>query len=1113
MSEVEESSHEPDGISRKGPLGWMTIHPTAGNIVMAILIFGGLVMLGLLGSSKIKQEVFPEFELDLVLIHVAYPGASPEEVEQGVSLAVEEAVRGLDGVKEVRTTSSEGIAVIAVELLLGTDSDRALSDIKAAVDRVTSFPEDVERPVVSLATNRFRVISLVVHGDKSERELRNLAEQMRDDLLARDDITYVELSGVRPYEISIEIPQETLRRYGLTIDQVATRIRQASVELPGGGIKTRAGEVLVRTSERRLVGSEFEDIVILSRPDGSEVRVSDLGEVRDGFQEDDLETFFNGERAATVDVFRVADETPLTVAAGTRDYIAEVEDSLPAGISLTTWNDQSEIYQQRVELLLKNAWIGLVLVMFILGLFLEIRLAFWVTLGIPISFIGAMLFLPTLDVSINMISLFAFIVTLGMVVDDAIVVGEAVYKHRSDGMGVVSAAIAGVREVAVPVVFSILTSCIFFAPMLFVPGAPGKFFRVIPLIVITVLLISLVESLLILPAHLAHKSKFLSLVTKILFLHRLHRLIAPAQQRFSRLVESMIQRFYVPWLRICVRNRYLTLAVCVSVFIASLGAIAGDRLQFTFLPKIEGDVIAADVVMPFGTSVEDTRSAVQRMETALRDELGDELILTSRGLQATVGSASTSGGPRGAQVSTGSHLGQVLLYMVPVDQRSFTASELADRWRARIGEIAGAESLQFTYSTGPSSGSPISIQLSHPDLETLQVAGEDLAASLGGFTGVIDIGDGFEEGKEQFDFRLTPEGRALGLTELELARQVRSAFFGAEAVRQQRGRDEVRVFVRRPLRERDSLVTLEQFLIRTPDGGEVPLGQAATVSRGRSYTSIRRVDGRSVITVTADVAEGTNANQVTRRLDAEVLPALTASFDGLTYRPSGSQQEQAETLGSLAAGMGLALVVMFGLLAIVFRSYLHPFVVMSAIPFGFVGAVLGHLGMGYDMSLMSAMGFIALSGVVVNDSLILVVAANDYRKTSGIQEGVIQAGARRFRPIILTSLTTFFGLTPMILETSTQARFLVPMAISLGFGILFATFIILLLVPSLYVIFEDLKRITGLIVEFIWGDEPAEQVLEKLFPKSPPEPSPLPPRSSGPALGPIPSATQRSSTE
>ncbi|CAN0418408.1 unnamed protein product, partial [Laminaria digitata] len=689
----------------------------------------------------------------------------------------------------------------------------------------------------------------------------------------------------------------------------------------------------------------------------------------------------------------------------------------------------------------------------VLGLFLQVKLAFWVTLGIPISFLGAFLFMPGLDVSINMISLFAFILTLGIVVDDAIVVGEAVYKHRTDGMGHLEAAIAGAREVGSPVIFSVLTTAIAFSPLLFVPGIMGKFFRVIPLIVIPILLISLVESLVILPAHLSHGKPpstrgFFGLINR-------------GQQAIANGLEWCIETFYVPVARLALRWRYLTMAIGFSMLIMTMGYIGGGRIKFNFMPKIEGDNITANIELPFGTSVENTQRALDEVlrgaDEVFEAQGGKDGL--SRGVFAVVGRQLGGGGPNPASGGSGSHVASVRLQLVSAGERDITTAEFTKAWRARVGEISGVESLSFSYNIGPASGSPIDVELSHPNMQTLESSAARLAEKLGVYGGLFDINDGFALGKEQLDFKLKPAGRSLGLTETDLGRQVRNAFFGSEAVRQQRGRDEVRVFVRRPLEERQSEYDLENLLLRTPQGGEIPLGEAAEIIRGRSYTSINRQDGRRLVRVRADLdTKVVAADDVIRDLQKNVLPQLMAETPGLRYQMGGEQRDRAESFGALGTGFLLAMLAMYGLMAVAFRSYIQPIIIMFAIPFGFVGAVLGHVLMGFSLSLMSMMGLVALSGVVVNDSLVLIDSVNAYRRGGmPIFEAVIAGASRRFRPILLTTLTTFFGLVPMILETSVQARFLIPMALSLGFGILFVTFIALILVPTFYIIIEDFR--------------------------------------------------------
>ncbi len=1046
---MSESTEEKKQF--KGPLAWMASNTVAANLLMLIILVGGALRI-----PTVKQEVFPEVQLDTVTVSVPYPGASPAEVEQGIVLSVEEAVRGVDGVKEVTALANEGSGRVTAELLSGADKDQAFNDIKSAVDRITSFPQDAERPVVSLSTNRRQVISVILYGDLDEQTLRGLSEQVRSDLLANKEITVAEVTGLPAPEISIEVPRENLRAYGLSIPQISRVVSSASVELPGGGVKTPSGEVLVRTTERRDEGEEFRDLAVITRPDGTRVTLGDIATIRDGFAETDQEAYFNGKRAVRVDVYRIGNQTPIEIAEVVNEYVNERRESLSENVSIAVWNDQSLIYRDRISLLVKNAALGLLLVLLILGLFLDIRLAFWVTIGIPVTFLGAFLFMPGLGVSINMISLFAFILALGIVVDDAIVAGEAIYNARAAGKSNLEAAVEGVREVAVPVVFAVLTTVFAFTPLLLVPGTSGEFFKQIPLIVIPILLLSLVESLLILPAHLAHGGKHVGGVLGA---------VRRAQQKFSNKFEAFVSNVYAPFADRMLRRRYITLALSFGLLMITFGVVGSGALKFTFLPKIESDQITSTLELPFGTSVDETRALVQNIQGAadslLEQNGGRESV--SKGVYVEVGKAGGGGGgPNAGSASSGSHLATIQVSLVPAPERSFTAAEFTRMWRERVGDVAGVESLRFQYSIGPG-GIPVQIELSHPNDDILKEAAANLAGSLREYDGVFDVDDGYRRGKEQLDLELKPAARALGINEVDLAQQVRGAFFGSEAVRQQRGRDELRVYVRLPREQRESEYDIENLMIITPQGGEIPLGQAAYIRRGRSYTEIERLDGQRVVKVTADVdANVTNENQVIANLERDALPKLVSRYPGLTYTKGGQSQDQAESLRSLGINTIFAMMAIFALMAVAFRSYIQPIIVMFAIPFGLVGAFGGHMLMGFDLSLISIMGIVALSGVVVNDSLVLVVAINEFRaKGMTALEAVREGGVRRFRPILLTSLTTFFGLFPMILETSVQARFLIPMALSLGFGILFVTAIALIIVPALYMVVEDVKGLFG----------------------------------------------------
>jgi len=1039
-----------DDSLKRGPIAWMAHNSVAANLVLAIFIIGGLLV-----GMRVKQEVFPEIDLDVVQISVPYPGASPAEVEQGIILAIEDEVRSVDGVKKVTSTAFEGIATVYVELLTGQNPNKALQDIKNGIDSIKSFPEEAERPIVNLLDTRRHVISVIVYGDHDEKTLRDTAEHLRDELLQFEEITLVELDAVRPLQIDIEIPQHYLRAYNLTLDDIAHIVGRTSIELPGGGVKTTQGEVLLRTEERRHHGSEFANIPVISNADGSKVLLSDIATIRDGFEDTDIEAFFNGQRAIKIDIFRIGDQTPLAIAKRVHQYVEKARVQLPASISMTTWDDTSEIFRDRINLLLKNAFLGLILVLLLLGLFLEPRLAFWVTLGIPVSIIGSFLFIPLSDASINMISLFAFIVTLGIIVDDAVVVGEIVYQKREEGMSYLASAIAGAKEICGPVTFAVLTNIAAFLPLFFVPGATGKFFLQIPAVVVSVFVVSLIESLYILPSHLSHRRKK-TLIWKLLGMPR---------DFFNALLHRFVKNVFYHRLKFCLKYRYITVASGIAILIISIGLVAGEHIRFSYLPRVDSDLVTAQGLLTFGAPIENSRTLQRRLVDAAQQVIEEHGGGIARGIYTQIGSYLTRQGPGiGPMEKGGSHIVGIQVMLVHSDQRDISGIGFANAWRQKVGEVTGVETLSFAGTIHAAGGKPIDIQLSHRDTKILEAAAIELATILEDYVGVSDIDNGVSLGKPQLSFSVRPEARSLGVTASDLARQVRASFYGAEALRQQRGRHEVKVFVRLPEEERRRMHTVEELIIRTAQGGEILLNDAADIAVGRAYTDIQRSKGRRIVSVTGDVDEAVaNANKIVSDVVANVLPVLMQKYPGLTYSFEGQQREQQESLESLKLGFLMALILIYALLAIPFKSYIQPLIVMLSIPFGIVGALIGHVLLGYELSIISMFGIVALSGVVVNDSLILVVTTNRYRQ-EGIEplQALLDAAQRRFRPILLTSLTTFLGLTPIIFETSMQARFLIPMAISLGFGILIATFIILLIVPSAYLILEDIKHFLNL---------------------------------------------------
>jgi len=1019
-------------VDAKGPLAWMARNHVPANLLMAICLVGGLIM-----AFMIKQEVFPEFTEDQVNVTVTYSGASPEEVEQGIILAIEDAVSGLDGIDEINSTASEGSATVTITALEGMDISKLTQDVKSEVDGITTFPEGAETPVISEATHSREVITLAVYGDQGELVLRDKADELKDMLLQNSDVTLVELAGVRDHEIHVEISQAQLRRYGLTLANVASVIGEAAVETPGGTIRTEGGDILVRVKERRDWAWEFGQIPLISEADGSQVLVRDVATVKETFEDSNNYAVYDGQPTVGVAVYRVGDQTPGEVSKATLATVEQFKASAPPGVHVAVLRDQSEVFNQRAELLLSNAWMGLVLVFVLLALFLEIRVAFWVSLGIPVSFLGSFLFLGAMDVSINMISMFAFIVALGIVVDDAIVVGENIHAHREEGMPPLQAAIVGARDMAKDVTFSVLTNVATFAPLLFVPGVPGKIFRNIPLVVITVFLISLGESLFILPAHMAH--------TKHSATHSKNRL-AVWHHNFQLKFDSFIANRYVPLLQRALRFRYAVVAAGVAMLLIVTAYVLSGRIGMTVFPKVESDMAYCEAVLPYGAPASALESVRKRL-TATADQIAEK-----------------SGGDKEVEsvyAVISDNTVTMRVYLTDADVRPVSTADFVDQWRSATGDIPGLETLTFKSDQGgPGSDPAVTVELSHSDTETLNAAGRALAQELAKFQGTSDIDDGSADGKEQLDFHMLPAGLAAGLTASDVAAQVRGAFLGATALTQQRGRNEVTVRVLLPKEERATEHSVESMILRTSDGGEIPLMEAARVDRGRAYTSISRHQGRRAIQVTAECTPTSQASLVQENLKSEILPRLMSQVPGLSWSFEGRQADMADSMKALGVGLLLALLVVYALLAIPFDSYVQPLIIMVCIPFGIVGAIIGHFMLGYPLCVPSMFGIVALSGVVVNDSLVFISTANEKRVKQGMSamEACIGSGLERFRPIMLTTLTTFFGLTPMLLETSRQARFMIPMAISLGFGILFSTFITLGLVPSLYCILDDAGR-------------------------------------------------------
>ncbi len=1031
---------------------WFARNHVAANLLMISILLMGLMSLNL----RIPLEVFPSFESDMINVSISMRGGTPEDVEQGVTIKVEEALQDLEGVKKITSRSVEGSSSITVEADSGYDARDLLADIKSRVDAINTLPVDAEKPNVSIAERKRDVITVSIASKYSEKEIREFAEQVRDDLLKLPQVTQLELDAVRNYEIAIHIAQDKLREFNLTLSDISSAISNSSLDMSAGNVKTKGGDVLVRSKGQAYRKDEFENIVIKTYQDGSTVKVSDIASVNDGFEETPLRARFNGQQAAMIEIYRIGQQNAIEVADAVKEYITNRQENLPEGFVLSYWDDDSEIVKSRLNTLISNALQGGFLVLLLLTLFLRPSIAFWVFIGIPISFMGAFIVMPLFDISLNIMSLFGFILVLGIVVDDAIVTGENIYRHTQFSSSGLEAAINGTKEVATPVTFGVLTTVAAFLPLAFIEGMRGALFAQIPVIVIPVLLFSLIESKFVLPSHLKN--------LKLRHEKTESSRISAWQERFADGFERGIIQYYKPILKRAVSHRLSTVALFIGVFVLILTFITSGWTKFTFFPRIPSETARASLTMPVGTSFDVIDGYVEKMSQAaaiLKDKYKND-----KDESVVMNILAITGGRN-------SNVGRVRFEIIPADKNDtgITIRQLVNEWRELIGPLPGAESLTFRAEIGRG-GNPIDVQLAANDLSLLKTVASDVKQHLAQYPTVFEIADSLSNGKEEIQIELTEQGHAMGMSSAAVTRQVRNAFFGAEIQRIQRGRDDVRVMLRFPLDERVSISHLSDMLIVTPTGAQAPLSHVATFKTGKSPSTINRIDRFRTVNVTADV-DKQNTNMTVLNADLKpFLDELVAKYPGVDYTLEGEAKEQAESFGSLYWGLLFVFFIIYCLLAIPFKSYVQPFIVMSVIPFGVIGAVVGHWIMGMDLTIMSILGLMALIGVVVNDSLVLVDFINKQRESgSDLMSAVLQSGQARFRPVILTSMTTFIGLMPLLFEKATQAQFLIPMAVSLSFGIVFATFITLILVPVNYLLVEDAKRY---IAKFMGGVNNAE---------------------------------------
>ena len=1020
---------------------WFARNSVAANLLMAVLLVGGLVT-----AFTIKKEIQPQIETPFITVAMPFLGASPSDVEEGVLIKIEEAIQDIEGIKEIISTANEGMGTVTVEVDPDYDVLVVMDEVKNRVDGIPTFPDNTEKPVISRTTFQQQVVMLTVYGDVDERTLKEYAKQVRDEVVTQPGVTRAEILGSRDYEISIEVSEYTLQEYGLALADVAAAVRRGSLDLPAGSIRSDAGDILVRTKGQAYVGSDFEDIVVRTNPDGTRVLLKDIARIEDGFIDRDRYSRFDGHPSITIQVLSVGDQSELDIAETVRAYAEQKNEHSPPGINVATWADVSYYLKGRLDMMLKNLLFGALLVFGSLALFLRLKLAFWVMVGLPVAFLGTVFLLPVFDVTINMLSLFGFILVLGIVVDDAIVIGESAYTSmRAKGHSIENI-LEGVLKVAVPATFGVLTTMVAFLPIVMISGISGQFFAAIGWVVILCLAFSLVESKLILPAHLAHmKIRHYGKET--------HNPFIRFQRFFSEGLHHFVDRHYSPLLEKAIRRRYLTLSIFVAALIMSIGLLAGGVLRFVFFPDLQADFLQADVTMVEGTPPAKTFEALDRVQEALREV--DREVSREHGMES------------GAVVD---HLlafarndisGQIITELIKDENAVIEGPEVLRRWRENAGTIPGVKQLSFEGATGgPGTGPSIDFRLVGRNIDQTVRAAQELERRVRQYEGVFDVRNSHDRGTPEIKLNIKPEAEALGLTLSDLARQVRAGFYGEEVQRVQRGQDEVKVMVRFPKDERDSVGYLENMRIRTPDGGRVPFHAVAEVQMSEAPSRIQRFDRERAVRVSAEVdKERFEPGRIRQQIVDKDIPEVLAMFPGVRTREGGAGQSQQEVQADMLKGAAFALFLIYALMAIPLRSYSQPLIIMSVIPFGAIGALVGHWILQIEVSMLSFFGIIALSGVVVNDSLILVDFVNRERRQGvPLAQAVRDAARVRFRPILLTSLTTFLGLAPItIFETSLQAQIVIPMAASLAFGILFATVITLFLIPTLYMILTDFK--------------------------------------------------------
>lgn len=1028
----------------------------ARNTVFANILLLLIFLAGFLATKMMVRESFPEFSIDTITITVPYPGADPEEVEEGINQKIEDALESIEGIDHYTSKSMENVASVVVDVKNGFDTADVLDQVRSRVNAISTFPFDAEKPIIREVVVKQIVMILSLSGDLSEKQLKQWGEETKDEIKRIPLISQVEIYGTREYEIGIEVSEEKLRRYGLTFEQVASVIRKSSLNLAGGTLRTLGEEIRIRTVGRKYTGQELAEIVILAPPGGDIITLDCIAEIRDDFTEDHIFANIDDQPAIFVQISKTEEEDAIQISDVVQKFVSEKELALPPGAHISVFLDTTDFLRGRINLLTRNGIIGLCLVFLTLWLFLDLRLSLWAGLGIPISIAGAMFILWSIDATINMISLFGLIMVLGIVVDDAIVVGESIYFHRKRGEPPLQAAVNGVREVAMPVLAAVTTTIIAFIPLAYVGGTMGKFVAILPTVVISCLVISLIESLFLLPAHLSH----LPDLNKPKKLWGPFALIEGARLTVSNGLERFIEKRYIPFVGHVLNWRYVSLTIAIGFLILTVGLLKGGLVKFQVFPKLDGFVITSTVEFPEGTPPDITAAALKKIERAFtrvveQTKTGCEEPLV-RHRHSLVGQSLTG------DMGQGPHIGSLQIILSPSEERTIHSNDLLIAWEKEVGDIPGTKNLIFNGMQAGPSGAEIEVWLLGRNMDNLLLAAEDLQKSLTEYKGVYQVRSDHTQGKNELQLSLKPEATTLGLSVQDLARQINAGFYGTEAFRLQRGAHDVRVKVRYTALERTQFSSFETMRIRTTDGREVPLLSVADIKFTPGYSTITRTDGLRRIKVTAEVNNHiANSGEIFGDLAKTTFREIKSKYPGIHLSMQGSKKNTRESFGSLMVGFPIAMVGIFVIIATVFRSYVQPFIILFTIPFGIIGAIVGHLLMGYDLSMMSIFGMVALSGVVINDAIVLIERVNgNLADGMLLYDAIIQGGARRFRAIFLTSISTVGGLIPLIMETDLQAKFLIPMALSVAGGVVFATVLTLILIPSLLVIFNDFRRIS-----------------------------------------------------